>query len=146
MSNVFHKYAARTYFFNTSSSVYLGFARERVKRRFVIADISTSNITLCREHHVARELRFERMWSRFFRNFKSSLSQTWPRCLASAIGRFVDTQSVSQVERHSSKRRVFSGSLSTLRRWRVSFKCCHPVNLIGPHHFRLDKKTNLTAI
>jgi hypothetical protein len=91
MSNLFRKYAARTYVFNTSSSVYLVFARKRVKRRFVITDISTSNITLCREHHVARELRFERVWSRFFRNFKSSLSQTWPRCLASAICRFVVT-------------------------------------------------------
>jgi hypothetical protein len=43
--------------FEIPSALYLGFARERVKRRFVISDVSTSNVTLYREQHVARELR-----------------------------------------------------------------------------------------
>jgi len=37
---------------NNYSAVYLRFARERVKRRFPISNVSAGNITLCREQHV----------------------------------------------------------------------------------------------
>jgi len=38
--------------FNNCFVVYLRFARERVKRRFPISNVSAGNITLCREQHV----------------------------------------------------------------------------------------------
>jgi len=87
ISNVTHKYVARTYVFKTSLAVYLGFAREGVERRFLISDIATSNLTLLREQHVARELRVERVWSRFFRNlkirFKTDVAQLSSQCARS---------------------------------------------------------------
>jgi hypothetical protein len=43
-----------------SSAFYLGFARESVKSRFLILNVSAGNITLCRIPHVARELRVDR--------------------------------------------------------------------------------------
>jgi hypothetical protein len=38
--------------YNNCSAVYLHFARERVKRRFPISNVSAGNTTLCREQHV----------------------------------------------------------------------------------------------
>ena len=39
-----------------ASAFYDSFAGETVKRRFPISDVSLGNITLCRQHHGAREL------------------------------------------------------------------------------------------
>lgn len=51
----------RSQVFKITSGFYLGFAREGVKRRFLILNVSASNITMCREQYVARELRVERV-------------------------------------------------------------------------------------
>ena len=42
--------------------LYLGFARKRVKRLYLFSNVSACNITLCREQHVAREIRVDRAW------------------------------------------------------------------------------------
>ena len=70
VNNVIYKYEALTHVFKTSSPLYLRFAREGGKILYIISDISTGNVTLCREEHDARELQVERVWSRFFRDFK----------------------------------------------------------------------------
>jgi hypothetical protein len=41
--------------------IYFGCAREMVKRRFLISNVSAGNITHCREQHVAQELQIERV-------------------------------------------------------------------------------------
>jgi len=35
------------------SAFYLGYAREKVKRPFILSNFSTGNIILCREQHVS---------------------------------------------------------------------------------------------
>ena len=49
----------RLKFFKIASSFYLVFAKGRTRRVFLILNLSVGNITLCREQHVAGELRVE---------------------------------------------------------------------------------------
>jgi hypothetical protein len=51
-------------FLKIASSFYLGFAMERVKRRFLISDFSVGNITLCLGQPDAGELWVERASSK----------------------------------------------------------------------------------
>lgn len=46
-------------FFKISPVFYLGLAKERFKRRFLISNVSASKITLYHEQHVACDLRVE---------------------------------------------------------------------------------------
>ena len=50
--------------FKMASAFYLGFAREWVRRHFLISKVSAGNMTLCRGQHVAREIRDERICCR----------------------------------------------------------------------------------
>lgn len=54
-------------------TLYLGFVRRRVKKRFLVSNISAGNTTLCREHHVTRQLRLGRACYKPF--FHSSLTK-----------------------------------------------------------------------
>jgi hypothetical protein len=46
-------------FFKIASSFYLVFAKGRTRRGFLILNLPVGNITLCREQHLAGELRVE---------------------------------------------------------------------------------------
>jgi hypothetical protein len=83
-------------FFKTASAFYLSFAKERVKIRFLISKVFAGNITLCREQHVARELRVAAYWltatncgkqtvALHPRLTASTFSQSSPRCDRSSV-------------------------------------------------------------
>jgi hypothetical protein len=51
-----------SYVFKIASAFLLSFARERVKMRFLVSNVS-ADITLCRVQHIASELRVVQVWS-----------------------------------------------------------------------------------
>ena len=46
----------------SASAFYLGFARQRLERRFLIWNVCAGKVPLCRRQHVAPVLRVERAW------------------------------------------------------------------------------------